>query len=102
MRILGDPKKTQALLQSRRAENRLLRSIQNGEMPRRPLQGTLLKTIQVTDHFTNQTYAIEIRQGDRKNSIEAYRFGKRIDCKGSYDGLFRFLRSKWRLRWLTA
>lgn len=102
MRIYGDPKKTQAFLQARRAENRIASALENGPPLRKPDAGTLLKTVQVTDHLTNQTYAIEIKQGDRKNSIEAYRFGKRIECEGSYDGLFRFLRRRWRLRWMTT
>ena len=102
MRIYGDPKRAQANLQRAREKNRLARAEYMGELPRRPDQSTLLKTLQVTDHLTGNSYELEIRQGARKNGIEVYRFGKRVACGGSFDGLFRMLRKSWSLRWLTA
>jgi hypothetical protein len=74
----------------------------NGELPRRPDAGTPLKTVHVTDHLTGQSYTLEIVQGERKNGIDVFRFGCRVDCGGSFDGLFRMLRRNWALRWLTA
>lgn len=102
MRIYGDPKLAKINLARGRERARQARVAFNGEPLRRPDRGTLLRTIQVTDHLTQQTYTIEIKQGARKNGIEAYRFGRCIECGGSYDGLFRMLRRRWALRWLTA
>lgn len=102
MRIKGDPAKTQLYLQSRKAEIRAERAEFTGELPRRPDAGTLLKTITVHDHLTGNNYTLEIKQGARKNGIDVYRSGFRVDCGGSFDGLFRMLRRNWSLRWLTA
>lgn len=102
MRIFGDKNKTQAYLQRRKSEIRAERHAFTGELPRRPDAGTLLRTIYVTDHLTGQSYELEVRQAERKNGIDVFRFGSRLDVGGSYDGLFRFLRAKWKLRWLTA
>ena len=102
MRIYGNPERAQVNLQRGRERARLARSAIIGELPRRPDAGTLLKTIHVTDHITGQSYELEIRQGARKNGIEVLRFGCRVDCGGSFDGLFRMLRRCWALRWLSA
>jgi hypothetical protein len=102
MRINGDPVRAQRNLQSARERNRFARASFSGELPRRPDAGTLLRTLHVTDHLTGSSYELEIRQGERKNGITAHRFGNVVDCGGSYDGLFRLLRRKWALRWLTA
>lgn len=101
-KIYGDPHYARIALERGRREKRERAYAFNGEPPRRPDRGTLLKTVRVTDHLTGQSYELEIRQGARKNGIEVFRFGCRVDCGGSFDGLFRMLRRCWALRWLTA
>jgi len=101
-KIYGDPEYARISLERGRQESRDKRHAFNGELPRRPEAGTLLRTLLVTDHLTGQSYELEIRQGERKNGIDVFRFGKRVECGGSFDGLFRMLRKTWALRWLTA
>jgi len=63
----------------------------------------LLKTIRVTDHVKNISYAITIHQGNRRNGIEPRLFGQSF-VKSRYCGfdlLFRELRKRWSLRWLV-
>ena len=101
-KIYGDPHYARIAIERGRQEKRDRAHVFNGELPRRPDAGTLLKTLRVTDHLTGQSYELEVRQGERKNGIEVFRFGIRVDCGGSFDGLFRMLRRCWALRWLTA
>jgi hypothetical protein len=101
MRIYGNPEYAKRNLE-RGKEAARLKASQFSPPLRRPDAGTLLRTVVVTDHLTGNTYELQICQADRKNGIVVSRLGKPIEVCGSYDGLFRFLRKQWALRWLTA
>lgn len=67
---------------------------------RPPQPGTLLKTVRVTDHVIGASYAIEIRQGPRRNNVVASVLGREWAPMG-FDRLFRRLRRSWKLAWLA-
>lgn len=70
---------------------------------RPPDQGTVLKRIRVEDCIAGTGYTLELRQGSRRNAIEVYCFGRRVNLThgNGMDALFRFLRKQWALRWLV-
>lgn len=104
MRIFGNKQRGIANLTAGRERARQVRCAFNGAPIRPPEPGALLKTIRVTDHIKQISYAMTIHQGDRLNGIEPRLFGQSF-MRGRYCGfdlLFRELRKRWSLRWLIV
>jgi len=103
MRIYGNSDRAIANLGAGRKASRQCRRAFLGPPLRAPDAGTLLKTIRVTDHVKNISYAITIHQGNRRNGIEPRLFGQSFVKSRScgFDLLFRELRKRWSLRWLV-
>lgn len=104
MRIYGNPEYAKRNLERGKERSRLARREFNGEALRPPDQGTLLKTVRVTDHVRGISYVITIHQGDRLNNIEPRLFSRPFFgsvCVG-FDEFFRELRKRWSLRWLIT
>lgn len=103
MRIHGNPDRAKANLRAGRARARAAAVVFRGEPLRPPARGTVLKRIHVEDCIAGRGYTLELRQGSRRNAIEAWRYGKRVALPhgNGMDALFRFLRKQWTLRWLV-
>lgn len=65
----------------------------------RPLPGTLLKTIRVTDEIAGCSFEIKVRQGRRLNQIVAETFGRQSGAHGCA-WLTAHLRQKLVTRWM--
>lgn len=103
MRIHGNPERAKANLRAGRERSRIAAVAFRGKPLRPPVRGTLLKRIHVEDCIAGRGYTLELRQGSRRNAIEAWRYGKRVALPhgNGMDALFRFLRKQWSLRWLV-
>jgi hypothetical protein len=103
MRIYGDPKRAKSNLRAGRERSRLAGIAFRGPALRPPAHGTLLRRIHVEDCLAGRGYTLELRQGSRRNAIEAWRYGKRVALPhgNGMDALFRFLRRQWALRWIV-
>ena len=71
------------------------------ECLRRPEEGTLLRTIRVTDEVAGWSMAIRVYQADRKNQVVAEVFGRRGRPTG-WDRIVRRLRSLCVCRWIEG
>lgn len=104
MRIHGNPERAQANLRAGRERARQTARAFLGPAVRPPEPGTVLRRIRVEDCIGQSGYVLEIRQGRRRNSIEAWRMGRRLRLRhgSGMDALFREMRRDWSLRWLVV
>ena len=68
---------------------------------RRPDEGTLLRTIRVTDDIAGRSVEVKVYQAARKNQVVAECFGRRGRPCG-WDRIVRRLRALWVCRWIEG